>query len=314
MIRIEGLSARPSTKGSSALDEVSLSLPAREVVALVGSRGAGKAALLNVLSGEQRSKGGDLFLDGEAITPKAPRWRQDVLLVPHKLKLPKAGSIWGWFQRELAAPRSVRSKVTPLERAEAMLKKLKLWELAQGAFGDVSEAEGWRLSIAQGLLRSPRCLLLEESSRFSAEDVAETVACLRPFAESGTTIVVPASRDMPSGDFDHVVVLDAGRILAKGSPQTLTDTHKLPPQISIPRVAQSEALVEETIGEGFVWADGPRETFVSALPEDVTAEDFFRMVREQGIEPDFVTLQTPSLGQLYMALTQRSLEEDALAH
>ena len=58
MIRIEALSARPSSKGKSGLSKLDFSIPARKVVGLIGPIGAGKGGLLKVLAGGQKAKEG----------------------------------------------------------------------------------------------------------------------------------------------------------------------------------------------------------------------------------------------------------------
>jgi len=223
--------------GVVALDRVSFSVDAGEVVALIGPNGAGKTTLFNVITRVYRPSSGSVLLDGEPVS-RLPshhvirhglaRTFQNVALfrsmsvlenvvVGDHIKTPS-----GWLESAIPTPRSVRAESAATKRAMEMIDFIGLADLASRPVAVLPFGTQKRVELARALVSGPRLLLLDESAGgISHEEVDATARLLRRIHdELGVTILlVEHHMAFVMGISDRVVVLDFGRKIAEGSPQ-----------------------------------------------------------------------------------------------
>jgi ABC-type branched-subunit amino acid transport system ATPase component len=214
LLRAEGLVVRYG--GVGALDGIDLSVESGEVVGLVGANGAGKTTLLDCLSGHLRPSGGRVWLGGRDVTGwgAARRARlgvtrtfQDARLFP-TMPVRDVLLLSGWRARS-GVPEAV---VTGLE---PVLDRL---------VGELSTGERKRLDLACVLGLRPQVLLLDEpSAGLAAAEVPAIAAQLRDAAQATGAGVVMVEHDLPLvWDLaDRVVILDNGKVVAAGPPDSL---------------------------------------------------------------------------------------------
>ncbi|HXI96193.1 MAG TPA: ABC transporter ATP-binding protein [Candidatus Acidoferrum sp.] len=223
--------------GVVALDRVSFSVDAGEVVALIGPNGAGKTTLFNVITRVYRPSSGSVLLDGEPVS-RLPshhvirhglaRTFQNVALfrsmsvlenvvVGDHIKTPS-----GWLESTIPTPRSVRAESAATKRAMEMIDFIGLADLASRPVAVLPFGTQKRVELARALVSRPRLLLLDEpAGGISHEEVDATARLLRRIHdELGVTILlVEHHMAFVMGISDRVVVLDFGRKIAEGSPQ-----------------------------------------------------------------------------------------------
>jgi len=223
--------------GVVALDRVSFSVDAGEVVALIGPNGAGKTTLFNVITRVYRPSSGSVLLDGEPVS-RLPshhvirhglaRTFQNVALfrsmsvlenvvVGDHIKTPS-----GWLESAIPTPRSVRAESAATKRAMEMIDFIGLADLASRPVAVLPFGTQKRVELARALVSGPRLLLLDEpAGGISHEEVDATARLLRRIHdELGVTILlVEHHMAFVMGISDRVVVLDFGRKIAEGSPQ-----------------------------------------------------------------------------------------------
>jgi molybdate transport system ATP-binding protein len=206
-------------RGAFALD-VALALPARGVSALFGPSGCGKTTLLRCLAGLERAPGGRVVVDGHAWQDDAarvflPAHRrpigmvfQDAALFEH---LDVRGNVaFGW-KRLAPADRRVS-----LDEAVAWTGIEPLMDRRCDA---LSGGERQRVAMARALAASPRLLLMDEPlAALDAARKAEILPALeRLNAASGIPIVYVSHAIAEVARLaDHVVQMDAGRVVASG--------------------------------------------------------------------------------------------------
>jgi len=209
-------------RGEFALD-VKFSAPTPGVTALFGRSGAGKTTIAQLLAGLLRPISGDITLDGESLFVPAQERRigyvfQDLRLFPH---LNVAGNL-RYGQRRAAPPTTPPSAgADPASDAwRHTVELLELGPLLERRVGQLSGGERQRVALGRALLCRPRLLLLDEP--LSAVD-ATARARLLPYLER-----LRDELDLPmiliTHNFDdvlrlanHVVLLDAGRVVAQGA-------------------------------------------------------------------------------------------------
>ena len=205
--------------GAFALD-TDLTLPGRGVVALFGPSGSGKTTLLRCVAGLQRASNGRLMVNGECWQDEA----QQFFLPTHKRPL-------GYVFQEtyLFAHLDVRGNLEYGMRRVGIAQRRVAWDQAIALLGiapllermpqGLSGGERQRVGIARALLTSPRLLLLDEP--LAALDTARKQEIL-PYLEklrdelSIPVFYVSHAADEVARLADHLVVLEAGRVLAAG--------------------------------------------------------------------------------------------------
>lgn len=234
-----------------ALDDVSLDIPAGQIVGLLGHNGAGKSTLLNVATGAVAATSGTMALDGEA-TPQRPTPRAiaelGVTVIHQEPAL--AGNLS--ILDNLFLARDV--KLSRAERLKAGREALDTvggeYLALQAPVSALSLGERQLVDLARGLLRGDmRVLLLDEPTAALGEAETRALhALIRSLAAKGTSIVYVSHRLPDIVDVcERIVVLRGGRLVMDASTEGMS-------------VAElSQALAPEVKLESD-WAPTPGET------------------------------------------------------
>ncbi|MEX8194252.1 ATP-binding cassette domain-containing protein [Comamonas guangdongensis] len=206
-----------------AIDEVSLRVRPGELTALVGPDGAGKTTLLRMMAGLLRPDAGSLQVLGIDVT-RAPQAVQDrISYMPQRFGLYEDLSV----QENLdlyadlhGVPQELRR-----ERFARMLEMVDMARFTERPAGKLSGGMKQKLGLACTLVRSPDLLLLDEPSvgvdPLSRRDLWKIVQQL---VESEKLSVIVSTAYMDEAQrCQQVYVLHAGRLLAEGSPASLTE-------------------------------------------------------------------------------------------
>lgn len=206
--------------GLVALAGVDLDLGEGEIVGLIGSNGAGKSTMINVLSGFQRPTAGTV----------AYRGLQLGCLAPHRIA--RAGIVRTFQSVRLFAGLSVLDNVAACAAVlgaaapapRELLKLLGLDDQATRPAGALSYAHQRRLAIARALALKPKFLLLDEpAAGMTPEEVADieaTLVSLRDHTGLGL-LLVEHNMALVMGVCERLVVLDGGRVIAHGTPDAV---------------------------------------------------------------------------------------------
>ena len=209
------------------LQELSFSLHAGEVLAVIGPNGSGKSSLIMAAAGLLPAAAGAITVAGRSLaTLTAPERARLVAYVPQR--------------SELVAPLAVRTVVAmgryaatgaafgaaaaaETERVDAALAAVDAGNLAGRSFAELSGGEAQRVLIARALATGADILLLDEPT--SALDIGHRLALgavLRSRARAGDAVLV-ALHDLNEayGLADRILLLDRGKPCALGPPATV---------------------------------------------------------------------------------------------
>jgi len=229
LLAVKSLTVRFS--GLVAVDNVSMSIPERQIQGLIGPNGAGKTTLFNAITGLVRQDSGQIRFDGVEITAMPPHRRaaagmrrtfQAVQLIPQFTTLENVliGLHAAPHTSELAAQRAVVEVLEFLGIGPTLLRPV----------AELSFAEQRLVEIARAIVARPQLLLLDEpAAGLSAREVATLDALLRRFVTDWgiTILLVEHVLSLVLEVSDAVTVLDNGRLIAEGSPRQIANDKRV---------------------------------------------------------------------------------------
>lgn len=218
----------------SAVRGVSLEVPDRGVVALLGANGAGKTTILRAVSGLLRSVGGritrgSVTFDGQPITAlDATRIvRLGITQVLEGRRLFGALTV----EENLRAGAFAASDSAATRRAYERVMELfpVLRQRRRTAAGYLSGGEQQMLAIGRALMAGPRLLLLDEPSLGLAPVMVQQIgAIIGEISAGGTAVLlVEQNATMALGVADRAYVLDVGRVSLSGAAEELARTDEV---------------------------------------------------------------------------------------
>lgn len=222
--------------GNQAVNDVSFSLQAGELLALIGPNGAGKSTTFNLVNGQLSPDSGSITLNGVSLLGRKPHelWRMGVsrtfqvaqtfgsLTVAENVQMALLSadgrSLWPW------------QRATRYRRADALqlLEQVQLDTQANRpghalAYGDVK-----RLELAMALANEPRLLLMDEpTAGMASEERHALMALTRSLVnQRGVAVLFTEhSMDVVFEHADRVLVIARGALIAQGTPtQVQADT------------------------------------------------------------------------------------------
>jgi len=214
VIEIDGL--RKTYRAKTAVDGISLAVRQGEIFGIAGSNGAGKTTLVECASGLRRRDSGTVRVLG--LDPQTERCKvqQRIGVQLQESALPdamKVGEAFRMYSALYDAPAAWRD----------LMDEWGLTDYRRTRFASLSGGWKQRLFIALALVGGPELVFLDELTT-GLDPVARrtTWALIRRLRESGVTVVlVTHFMDEAEALCDRVAVVDAGRVIATGSPREL---------------------------------------------------------------------------------------------
>jgi branched-chain amino acid transport system ATP-binding protein len=200
------------------LDGITLGVPQRRSLAVLGRNGVGKSTLLLTIMGFTRVSRGAVIWRGRDITRAAPHWRA------------RNGLAWVAQEREIFASLSVEENLLvaarpgrwDLEAVYRLFPRLNERRASRG--NHLSGGEQQMLAIARALMTNPMLLLLDEPLEGLAPIIVEelTAAIRRMTADEGTAfMLVEQHAELALSLTDEAIVLERGSIVHRARSQDL---------------------------------------------------------------------------------------------
>ncbi|MDD1665255.1 MAG: ATP-binding cassette domain-containing protein [Methanomicrobiales archaeon] len=308
-ITVENLTRR--FESLTAVDGISFTVEKGELFALLGPNGAGKTTIINMLitllpptSGRARVAGFDVSREKDAV-------RRHIGIVFQEPALDK--DLTGRENLDFHAMMYGLSRAEREHRIAEVLDLVELTERADVLVQNYSGGMKRRLEIARGLIHHPSVLFLDEPTLgLDAQTRRRIWEYIRRMnREEGVTIIL-TTHYMEEADYlsGRVAIIDRGRIVAMGTPSSLKD------------VLGGDVITLELDGdgggfiaflEGIPWVKGAKEhnglVNITVEMGERRVPDLVSLAHDHGIHVNSVLLRKPSLEDVFIHFTGRSIRE-----
>ena len=229
ILQVEAVTVRFG--GLVACDAATFAVEEGEVLGLIGPNGAGKTTLFNAINGVHRPRSGRIVFRREEITGLRPfqvarrgvARAYQVVRPLNDLSVIANVTVGACFGRENLSLRAARTV------AEEVLAALGLADKAEVPAGKLNVAQKKRLELGRALAARPALLLADEVlAGLNPQEVSAMLAVFRSLRERGVTVImIEHLMHAVMNVCDRVVVLDYGKKIAEGSPQSVSNDPKV---------------------------------------------------------------------------------------
>ncbi len=223
IIKIEGL--KKTFKDVVAVDDISFNVRQGELFAFLGVNGAGKSTTINIISGILKKDAGTVTVCGHDLDREADKIKSEIGIVFQNSVLDKKmtgydnlksrANLYGIYGKEFKA------------RLAEITELLDLKDILKRPIIKLSGGQKRRLDIARALFHNPKLLILDEPTTGLDPKTRITVWNVidRLRKEGGLTVFLTTHYMEEAAGADYVVILDAGKKVAEGTPHDLKNKY-----------------------------------------------------------------------------------------
>ncbi len=303
-IFVRGL--RKSYDDFEAVKGIDFEVRSGEVFGLLGPNGAGKTTTVEILEGLRPRTGGEVRVLG--LDPdRQKRQLKDRIGVclqatnfSDKIRVSEAVELFAAFY-------------TRTIDGEALLKRLQLWDKKEAAYSTLSGGQKQRLAIALALINEPQLLFLDEPTtgldpqvRLEIRDLIEELR-----EEKRTILMTTHYIEEAERLCDRVAIIDAGQIIALGSPRELQQksAEQSGIEITLTQPLRDRSLPAFADAIQVQIDDAGRHVALRSSRPARTLVELVKWVDAQGYELEDVHLRRPTLEDVFIEMTGKKLRE-----
>jgi len=319
-VLIQNLQKRYGTV--EAVKDVSFQVEPGEIFGLLGPNGAGKTTTLRALCTLTAPDSGRLEISGISVVEQPRLARQRLGYVAQEVALDKVLTGRELLQLQAALYHLPRSIIK--ERIDNAIALLGLGEWADKKTGTYSGGIRKRLDLAAGLLHQPDVLVLDEPTvGLDIESRVVVWEFLRQLRDSGTTVLL-TSHYLEEVDAlaNRVAIIDKGVVIATGTPEELKDkvggdrvTLRIREFSPIEEAEKAKALLQSLpfVQEAIVNTAQGNSLNLVVTPQSDALLNIQQVIRDAGLPTFGIAQSRPSLDDVYLAATGRTLLDSELA-
>ncbi len=277
----------------AAVDGVSFSVPEGYCFGLLGPNGAGKTTTIEIIEGITPPSAGTVRYRG--------RPRDDAFNAEIGIQFQHTALLSFLTVRETLE--TFAALYTDTEPINTLIDRCHLEGISKNYNDRLSGGQRQRLLLALALVNRPRLLFLDEPSTGldpqARHDLWEIV---RNIKREGKTIIL-TTHYMEEAEYlcDHIAIMDGGRIIAEGAPETLITQYRKGMTVTLPR----ENFLNGLEGLGLIVSEARDR--VEIQTEDVNA--CLQTLLTQDVDLTGMMIRSPNLEDVFLYLTGRQLRD-----
>jgi len=310
-IEVRGL-VRDFKGGVRAVDGIDLSVAPGEIYGFLGPNGAGKSTTVLVLTTLLPPTSGTATVAGLDVARQGPEVRRAIGASLQESALDPF--LTGREHMRLQASLHGIDRAETDRRGTELLARVGLTNAADRKVGGYSGGMKRRLDLALALVHGPRLLFLDEpTTGLDPQSRAALWEEVRRLAGEGVTVFL-TTQYLEEADVlaDRVGIIDKGKIVAEGTPAELKAAIGRPSVEAIPQDPGDTARLREVLHRFGEEAAASPKGVAARLPEGVgDLAEIVRAIDAEGIPIADLRLHTPTLDDVFLAKTGRSLEGGA---
>ena len=209
----------------TALQDVSFAVPPGQICGLLGPNGAGKTTLFRLLMGILKATEGKIVVDGRDAFEDRVEVKKLVGFLPDEPVF--YSYLSGWEILELSAAMHGLNVAMTMRRVNPLIIQLRLLEDINNYAEDYSRGMKKKLGLLLAMLHEPKLLVLDEPTNgLDVESTHLFYDLISETAKQGTTVLFSTHlMDHVTKLCSHAVIINGGRLVARGSLQELRSSH-----------------------------------------------------------------------------------------
>lgn len=208
----------------TAVDHISFSIKAGEIIGLLGPNGAGKSTTINMILGILEPTEGTIRVFGKELARERSAISRQVNFAAVYAHVPLNLTV----RQNLRVFALLYEVKHPKRRVEELLSQFDLESFADSKAGLLSSGELSRLSLAKAVINEPKLLLLDEPTASLDPSIAQMIReRIRGYVRESGTAVLWTSHNMREIEAvcDRVMFLSHGKVLLTGDPRTVASEY-----------------------------------------------------------------------------------------
>ena len=289
-----------------ALDGITFSVEHGEVVGFLGPNGAGKSTTMRILTTFLAATSGSVYIGGDCVFEQPNRVRRRIGYMPENNPLPIDLRVRDYLN--FRAQLKHLSKDMATKCIDEVVDECGISDVANRYIGQLSRGYRQRVGMADALLANPELIILDEpTSGLDPNQIRSVRSLIRKLSGKHTVLISSHILSEIEMTCDRVIILHEGKLLASGEMKQLISKSNLAvvaeicaPLNDIKNWASEIALENSELIEQ---KNGYVRCRFSAIKNNDIREQIFTIVNERGWELRELSLQTPSLEDLFVSLT-----------
>lgn len=199
----------------TALNNISLTLPSKGLVFLLGESGAGKSTMLNLLGGIERADGGEIYVDGLNIVESSDidldRYRNtDVGFIFQDFNLLSNFNV----AENVRLAQDLQSKEECGSKVDDALTAVKMSEYANRKINELSGGQKQRIAIARAIVKKPKIVLADEpTGALDAKTGRTILELLKEISKDSLVLVVSHDEVFANSYADRIIRIEDGKVI-----------------------------------------------------------------------------------------------------
>jgi ABC-2 type transport system ATP-binding protein len=298
--------------GFTAVDQISFTVKTGELFGLLGPNGAGKTTTINMLSTLLKATSGYGEVSGYDISRNKDNIRRSIGVVFQEPALDI--KLTGKENLEFHAMMYGIEKEERKKRIKEVLELVELTEKEKVLVEKYSGGMKRRLEIARGLIHEPNVLFLDEPTLgLDAQTRRHIWDYIKRLNKEGGVTIILTTHYMEEADFlcDRIAIMDRGKFVAMDTPGRLKDILG-GDVVSLEIEGNVDALVNQINGLDWIKNITRHDENLSLTMErgERRIPELINVARENGVEVTCVHLRKPSLEDVFLQFTGRTIREE----